>query len=129
VLAGSTAALAAILIFDHSLAAAAISGTLVALPALIAMIRYSLRAVARAAGHVARAVIRALTHAEGKPFSYPELRPRVEALLPRADVRRRPGRLRVGELEIDAVARVMRLRGAGFVPFGRGCGNQSSTAR
>jgi hypothetical protein len=32
VLAGSTAALAAILIFDHSLAAAAISGTLVALP-------------------------------------------------------------------------------------------------
>jgi hypothetical protein len=40
VLAGSTAALAAILIFDHSLAAAVISGTLVALPALVAMIRY-----------------------------------------------------------------------------------------
>jgi hypothetical protein len=40
VLAGSTAALAAILIFDHSLAAAAISGTLVALPAVIAMIRH-----------------------------------------------------------------------------------------
>jgi hypothetical protein len=40
VLAGSTAALAAILIFDHSLAAAVISGTLVALPTLIAMIRY-----------------------------------------------------------------------------------------
>jgi DNA-binding response OmpR family regulator len=47
-----------------------------------------------------------------KPFSYPELRARVEALLRRADVRRRPGRLRVGELEVDAVARVVRLRGA-----------------
>jgi len=40
VLAGSTAALAAILIFDHSLAAAVISGTLFALPAMIAMIRH-----------------------------------------------------------------------------------------
>jgi hypothetical protein len=40
VLAGSTAALAAILIFDHSLAAAAISGTLIAVPTVIAMIRY-----------------------------------------------------------------------------------------
>jgi hypothetical protein len=40
VLAGSTAALAAILIFDHSLAAAVIAGALVALPTLIAMIRY-----------------------------------------------------------------------------------------
>jgi hypothetical protein len=40
VLAGSTAALAAILISDHSLAAAVISGTLVALPAMIAMIRH-----------------------------------------------------------------------------------------
>ena len=40
VLAGSTAAVAAILIFDHSLAAAVVSGTLVAFPALIAMIRY-----------------------------------------------------------------------------------------
>jgi hypothetical protein len=40
VLAGSTAALAAILIFDHSLAAAVISGMAVALPAMIAMIRY-----------------------------------------------------------------------------------------
>ena len=47
-----------------------------------------------------------------KPFSYPELRARVEALLRRADVRRAPGRLRVGELEIDAAARVVRLRGA-----------------
>jgi hypothetical protein len=40
VLAGSTAALVAILIFDHSLAAAVIAGTLVALPTMIAMIRY-----------------------------------------------------------------------------------------
>ncbi len=47
-----------------------------------------------------------------KPFSYPELRARVEALLRRADLRRRPGRLRVGELELDVVARVVRLGGA-----------------
>jgi hypothetical protein len=40
VLAGSTVALAAILIFDNSLAAAVISGTLVALPTMIAMIGY-----------------------------------------------------------------------------------------
>jgi hypothetical protein len=46
VLAGSTAALAAILIFDHSLAAAVISGAVVALPALI---RYQDAAWERAA--------------------------------------------------------------------------------
>jgi hypothetical protein len=40
VLAGSTAALAASLILDHSLAAAVIAGALVALPTVIAMIRY-----------------------------------------------------------------------------------------
>ena len=40
VLAGSTAAVAAILIFDHSVAAAVVAGTLVALPTMIAMIRY-----------------------------------------------------------------------------------------
>jgi len=40
VLAGSTAALAAILVFDHSLAAAVISGAAVAVPVVIAMIRY-----------------------------------------------------------------------------------------
>ena len=40
VLAGSTAAVAAILISDHSLAAALIAGTAVALPVLIAMIRF-----------------------------------------------------------------------------------------
>ena len=49
VLAGSTAALAAILIFDHSLAAAVISGTLIALPTMIAMIRHQDSAWERAA--------------------------------------------------------------------------------
>jgi ABC-type molybdate transport system permease subunit len=39
VLAGSTAALAAILVFDHSLAAAVIAGALVSLPTLVAMIQ------------------------------------------------------------------------------------------
>jgi len=49
VLAGSTAALAAILIFDHSLAAAVISGAAVAVPVLIAMIRHQDLAWYRAA--------------------------------------------------------------------------------
>jgi hypothetical protein len=49
VLAGSTAALAAVLIFDHSLAAAVIAGALVALPALIAMIRHQNSVWTRAA--------------------------------------------------------------------------------
>jgi hypothetical protein len=49
VLAGSAAALAAILIFDHSLAAALIAGAVVALPALIAMIRHQDLAWQRAA--------------------------------------------------------------------------------
>jgi hypothetical protein len=40
VLAGSTAAVAAVLIFDHSLAAAVIAGVVVALPTLVAMIRH-----------------------------------------------------------------------------------------
>jgi DNA-binding response OmpR family regulator/anti-sigma regulatory factor (Ser/Thr protein kinase) len=47
-----------------------------------------------------------------KPFSYPELRARVAALLRRAELRRRPARLRVGDLELDAASRVVRLRGA-----------------
>jgi DNA-binding response OmpR family regulator len=46
-----------------------------------------------------------------KPFSYAELRARVEALLRRAELRRRPARLRVGDLEIDSAARVVRVRG------------------
>jgi DNA-binding response OmpR family regulator len=46
-----------------------------------------------------------------KPFSYAELRARVEALLRRAELRRRPARMRVGDLEIDSAARTVRVRG------------------
>jgi hypothetical protein len=49
VLAGSTAALAAILIFDHSLAAAVISGAVVAIPLMVALIRHQDSAWYRAA--------------------------------------------------------------------------------
>jgi DNA-binding response OmpR family regulator len=46
-----------------------------------------------------------------KPFSYPELRGRITALLTRA--RRRPGggRLRVGPLEIDPLSRMVEIDG------------------
>jgi hypothetical protein len=54
VLAGSTAALAAILIFDHSLAAAVISGALVAPPVMVAMIRHGDLAWERAAAEPLR---------------------------------------------------------------------------
>jgi DNA-binding response OmpR family regulator len=47
-----------------------------------------------------------------KPFSYPELRGRVAALLRRTGRRPGTGRLRIGELEVDPPARVARLRGA-----------------
>ena len=52
-----------------------------------------------------------------KPFSYPELRGRVAALLRRARQRRGAagGRVRVGDLELDAVARTARLRGTPLV--------------
>src|SRR4051812_23426884 len=46
-----------------------------------------------------------------KPFSYPQLRGRVRAVLRRADGRRRVGKVRVGALEIDPAARVVRLHG------------------
>jgi DNA-binding response OmpR family regulator len=46
-----------------------------------------------------------------KPYSYPELRARIAALLARVERRRRLGRLRVGELEIDPPSRDVRLRG------------------
>ena len=49
VLAGSTAAVAASLLFDHSLAAAVIAGSLFALPTVIAMIRHQDSAWERAA--------------------------------------------------------------------------------
>lgn len=46
-----------------------------------------------------------------KPFSYPELRGRIGAILGRA--RRRPGsgRLRIGSLEVDPLSRRVRLEG------------------
>jgi DNA-binding response OmpR family regulator len=46
-----------------------------------------------------------------KPFSYGELRRRIEALLRRSRDRRRSGVLRAGELELDPVSREVRLRG------------------
>ena len=46
-----------------------------------------------------------------KPFSYGELRRRVEALLRRSAQRRSRGRLRVGALEVDPVGRDVRLHG------------------
>jgi hypothetical protein len=48
--------------------------------------------------------------ANGKPFGYPELRFRVQALLRRAHLRRQPSRVRVGELEVDVVARAGNAR-------------------
>ncbi len=47
-----------------------------------------------------------------KPFSYPELRLRLRAILGRARPRRVLGRLRVGPLELDPPSREVRLRGA-----------------
>ncbi|HEU4979330.1 MAG TPA: response regulator transcription factor [Solirubrobacteraceae bacterium] len=47
-----------------------------------------------------------------KPFSYPELRSRVAALLRRASRRPGEGRLRVADLEIDPPSRAVTLRGA-----------------
>ncbi|HXE44674.1 MAG TPA: response regulator transcription factor [Conexibacter sp.] len=47
----------------------------------------------------------------GKPFSYPELRARVRALLRRSERAARRGRLRVGTLEVDPAARTVTLNG------------------
>lgn len=46
-----------------------------------------------------------------KPFSYPELRARIHALLWRSERTLRHGRLRVGTLEIDPAARTVLLNG------------------
>lgn len=46
-----------------------------------------------------------------KPFSYQELRARVQALLRRNRLRPKQGRLRVGSLEIDSLSRQVWLRG------------------
>lgn len=47
----------------------------------------------------------------GKPFSYPELRARVAALLRRVERASHRGRLRVGGLEIDPASRSVTLNG------------------
>jgi DNA-binding response OmpR family regulator len=46
-----------------------------------------------------------------KPFSYSEVRARIEALLRRANLRPGQGKLRVGDLQIDPPSRDVRLRG------------------
>lgn len=46
-----------------------------------------------------------------KPFSYPELRARIEVLLRRRDRRQSATRTRVGPLELDVLARQVWLRG------------------
>jgi DNA-binding response OmpR family regulator len=46
-----------------------------------------------------------------KPFSYPELRARVAALLRRSERRSHVGRIRIGPLEIDPAARTVLLHG------------------
>jgi DNA-binding response OmpR family regulator len=46
-----------------------------------------------------------------KPFSYPELRERIAAVLRRSVRSRASGRLRIGDVEVDVPARVALLRG------------------
>jgi DNA-binding response OmpR family regulator len=46
-----------------------------------------------------------------KPFSYPELQARIVALLRRQDRRQGPGRVRIGSLELDPLARMVWLQG------------------
>jgi DNA-binding response OmpR family regulator len=46
-----------------------------------------------------------------KPFSYPELRARVAALLRRSELRRRGGRMRVGPIELDPMSRLVSVHG------------------
>jgi DNA-binding response OmpR family regulator len=50
-----------------------------------------------------------------KPFSYPELRWRVGALLRRSERRRRVGGVRVGALELDPASRSVRVAGVPVV--------------
>jgi len=58
--------------------------------------------------HRIRVLDRGADDVLAKPFSYPELRARIAAVLRRADQRRAPRLLRVGELTIDIVARTVR---------------------
>lgn len=46
-----------------------------------------------------------------KPFGYPELHARIQALLRRSAIRKRGGRVRVGPIELDPGSRVVRLHG------------------
>lgn len=63
----------------------------------------------RAGASSALSGIGANSDARRKPFSYPELLARIHALLRRAERRRRPGRVRVGALELDPASRSVRL--------------------
>jgi DNA-binding response OmpR family regulator len=56
-----------------------------------------------------RAFERGADDALPRPFSYPELRLRIDAVLRRAAGRRGSGRLRVGDLQIDVSARTARV--------------------
>jgi DNA-binding response OmpR family regulator len=47
-----------------------------------------------------------------KPFSYPELRGRLAAVLRRCDFRPQAGRLRIGELVVDPASREVSVRGS-----------------
>src|SRR5213592_3833790 len=67
--------------------------------------------MARGTGRTGIGAPSATTNAKPKPFSYGELRRRIEALLHRCGGRRRRGLVRVGDLEVDPVAREVRLRG------------------
>ncbi len=58
-----------------------------------------------------RALERGADDVLAKPLSYRELCCRLEALLRRSERRTRSGRMRVGELEIDAASRAVHLRG------------------
>jgi DNA-binding response OmpR family regulator len=59
--------------------------------------------------HRIRVLDRGADDVLAKPFSYPELRARIAAVLRCADQRRAPRLLRVGELTVDVVAHTVRI--------------------
>ena len=61
--------------------------------------------------HRTRLLDRGADDVLGKPFSYPELRSRIAAILRRAERRPAPALLEVGALSIDPAARTVRLDG------------------